>query len=191
MRNILTIDLEDWYQDVEPLYWDRYKSRLIKNTEKLLIILNETRTYATFFILGYNAEKYPYLIKKIQNEGHEIGVHGYYHTNLFNQTPKRFKEELMKTLRILKRICKINIESYRAPQFSINMKTSWVFNILKKNRIKYDSSIFPVNTPLYDFVDAPRFPYYVSSYDIRIEDKKEDFMEFPISTFKVLKKKFL
>ena len=140
---------------------------------------------ATFFVLGFNAERFPKLIEKIKSEGHEIGIHGYDHTSRLNQTPVEFEMQLVKTIRILKNICKVKIECYRAPQFSIVIKTSWAINILKKAHIKYDSSIFPVKTPLYGIPNAPRFFYHISSRNIIVEDRNEDFLEFPISTYRI------
>lgn len=185
MMNILTIDFEDWYQDLPLKQWDNYQARIVKNSEKLLSIFDETNTYATFFVVAYNAQRFPELIEKIKNKGHEIGVHGYSHTNLLNQNPIEFKEDLRKSINILEKICNEKIVSYRAPYFSITKKTSWAINILKRNQIKYDSSIFPVKTCLYGVPNAPRFPFRVSSFEINIDDEGEDFLEFPVSTYKI------
>ena len=182
MINIMTIDLEDWYQDVEFKNWDHYEDRIVQNTNKLLSLLDETNANATFFVLGYNAERFPELIENI-NKNHEIATHGYDHTPLLKQTPTKFEKELTKSIKILERITKEKIIGYRAPIFSLLQETSWAIDILKKH-VKYDSSIFPVKTPLYSNPKASRFPYRLSSLDTKM-DGKGDFFEFPPATYRI------
>ena len=182
MINIMTIDLEDWYQDVELKNWDHYEDRIVQNTNKLLSLLDETNANATFFVLGYNAERFPELIENI-NKNHEIATHGYDHTPLLKQTPTKFEKELTKSIKILERITKEKIIGYRAPIFSVVQETSWAIDILKKH-VKYDSSIFPVKTPLYSNPKASRFPYRLSSLDTKM-DGKGDFFEFPPATYRI------
>ncbi|UCD13216.1 MAG: DUF3473 domain-containing protein [Thermoplasmatales archaeon] len=185
MKNILTIDFEDWYQDTKFKYWDNYENRIVQNTNKLLSVLNEMKTIATFFIVGYNAEQFPQLIENIKDNGHEIGIHGYCHMHLSNQNSAEFKEDLSKSIHILEKISDGKIRSYRAPYFSLTEETSWILDIIKEKRIKNDSSIFPVKTHLYGIPKAPRFPYYVSSSNLLIEDDNENLLEFPISTYRL------
>ena len=183
--NILQIDVEDWYCDLDIKYWGSYEDRIVQNTNKTLSILKEEDTKATFFILGYVAERFPQLVEKIKEEGHEIASHGYSHTPITKQTPSEFEEDLLKSLRILKKITGDEIWGYRAPQFTVVEKTAWAIDILKKNGLKYDSSIFPVKTPLYGVPDALLFPYHISSSNIKKDDPKEDFLEFPLSVYKI------
>ena len=183
--NILTIDVEDWYMDTNISTWDSYEDRVVENTNKILKILNEPNIQATFFVLGYVAEHFPELIENIKDRGHEIGTHGYSHTPVKEQTPSEFEEDLLKSIRILEKITGDKMWGYRAPQFTVVEKTSWVVDILKKNGLKYDSSIFPVKTPLYGMPDAPLFPYHISSSNIKEDSSEENLLEFPLSVYRI------
>lgn len=183
--NILQIDVEDWYSDLDIKDWESYEDRIVQSTNKLLSILKERNTQATFFVLGYVAEHFPELVEKIKDENHEIASHGYSYTPITRQTPSEFEEDLLKSIRILEKITGDKIAGYRAPQFTVVEKTSWAIDIMKKNGLEYDSSIFPVKTHLYGVPDAPLFPYYISSSNIKKDDSNEDFLEFPLSVYKI------
>jgi len=186
VTNILTIDLEDWYMDTDISTWDSYEDRVVQSAQKILEILDETNTKATFFVVGYVAEHFPELIKDIKDKGHEIATHGYSHTTITEQTPLEFEEDLLKSVRILEDITKDKIRGHRACEFSIGEETSWAINILKKNGLKYDSSVFPVKTHLYGVPDAPLHPYHISSPNIKIDNNPEDdFFEFPLSVYTI------
>lgn len=169
--NGFSVDLEDWFQGIEipPEKWSGFEGRIEKNSKKLLQILKKNRVFATFFVSGYIAEKNPKLIKKIQTAGHEIGSHGYNHEFVYNLTPKKFEKDLQKSLKILQKITGCKILGYRAPYFSITKKSLWAIDILKKNGLKYDSSIFPIKNYRYGIPDAPKNPYQI----------KKDFWELP------------
>lgn len=182
--NILTIDVEDWYMDIDISTWDSYEDRIVQSTQKILGMLDETNTNATFFVLGYVAEHFPELVEEIKDKGHEIATHGYSHTSIMKQTPSEFEKDLSKSVKILEGITKDKIKGHRACEFSIVEGTSWAIDILKKNGLKYDSSVFPVKTHLYGVPDAPLFPYRISSSNIKISDDPEaDFLEFPLSVY--------
>ena len=166
--NILQIDVEDWYSDLDIKDWESYEDRIVQSTNKLLSILKERNVQATFFVLGYVAEHFPELVEKIKDENHEIASHGYSHTPITRQTPSEFEEDLLKSIRILEKITGDKIAGYRAPQFTVVEKTSWAIDIMKKNGLEYDSSIFPVKTHLYGVPDAPLFPYHISSSSINL-----------------------
>ena len=183
--NILTIDVEDWYMDTDISTWSLYEDRIFKSTQKILEILDESNTEATFFVVGYVAEHFPELIKDIKDKGHEIGTHGYSHTSIRWQTPSEFGEDLLKSIRILEKITKEKIRGHRACEFSIDEKTAWAIDILKKNGFKYDSSVFPVKTHIYGVLDAPLYPYHISSSNITRDNPEEDFLELPLSVYKV------
>ena len=184
ITNILTIDVEDWYMDTDISTWDSYEDGVVESTEKILDILEESNTKATFFVVGYVAEHFPELIEKIKNKGHEIGTHGYSHTSIKKQTPTEFEEDLLKSVRILEDITKEKIRGHRACEFSIVEKTSWAIDIFKKNGLKYDSSVFPVKTHLYGVPDALLFPYRISSSNIKKNDSEDDFLELPLSVYR-------
>ena len=184
MTNILTIDVEDWYMDTDISTWDSYEDRVVQSTEKILEILDETNTKATFFVVGYVAEHHPELIEEIKDRRHEIATHGYSHTSIKKQTPSEFEKDLLKSIGIIEKITKNKISGHRACEFSIVEKTSWAIDILKKNGLKYDSSIFPVKTHLYGVPDAPLYPYHISSSNITRDNPEVDFFEFPLSVYR-------
>jgi len=183
--NIMQIDVEPWYCGLDSSEWSSQEDRVVQNTIQVLNILKEFTAEATFFVLGYVAENHPCLVERIQEEGHEIASHGYYHAPLTKQSPSEFEKDLVLSLNLLKKISATTILGYRAPSFTVVDKTSWAIDILKKNGLKYDSSIFPVKTHLYGVPDAPKFPYRISSKNIKIDDPEENFLEVPLSTYKI------
>ena len=183
MINAISVDLEDWFcvYNLESLIskkdWDKYEYRLEKNAYRILSIFDNFHIKATFFVLGWIAEKSPELIKEIENRGHEIALHGYSHSLITKLTPSEFEKDLTKGLEAVKNSgIKQEIIGFRAPSFSITEKTIWALNILKKYNFKYDSSVFPVGFhPDYGISDSPIFPYKISG----------DLFEFPLSVVKV------
>ena len=180
VTNALTIDFEDWYQGLEIPYaeWDRFEDRIEAAGEQLLAILDEGDTKATFFMLGYVAEKHPAIVKRIKDAGHEIGTHGFSHTLIYTQAPELFKQELTRAVGYLEDLTGSKVLGHRAPFFSITKDSLWALDILGELGIKYDSSIFPVLNYRYGIADAPRFPY-------KIKRNGYEFTEFPISTLKL------
>ncbi len=185
MKNILTIDVEDWYCDLPPSEWNNYESRVESPTKKILELLKKTNNKATFFILGHVAENNPDLVRLIKEQGHEIGSHGYWHRRITDQTPAEFEEDLLKSIKILKKITEEDVKGYRAPQFTVNEKTSYVIDLFKKYELKYDSSIFPVKTPLYGVPSAPLHIYRLCSKNILKDNPEEKFIEVPLSVYKI------
>lgn len=183
--NILTIDIEDWYMDLDLSTWDLYEDRIVNSTNAILKILDKFNTKATFFIVGYVAEHFPELVQDIEDKGHEIASHGYSHNSIRKQTPKEFEDDLLKSLNILEKITKEKIIGYRACEFSIIEETAWAIDILKKNKMKYDSSVFPVKTHLYGVEGIPSLPYQISSQNIKKNFPEENFLEFPLSSYRV------
>ena len=178
--NALTIDFEDWYQGLEIPHteWDKFEDRIEAAGDKLLKILSDADTKATFFMLGYVAEKHPEIVKRIQSEGHEIGTHGFSHTLIYKQEKEVFQQELTRAIKYLEDLTGSKVLGHRAPFFSITKDSLWALDILGELGIKYDSSIFPVLNYRYGIADAPRFPY-------KIQREKFEFVEFPISTLKL------
>ena len=177
--NALTIDFEDWYQGLEIPYaeWEKFEDRIDFVSEKLLRIFDEANAKATFFILGYIAEKHPEIIKRIQAEGHEIATHGFSHTLIYKQKPEVYREEMQRAIGFLENLTGEKVVGHRAPFFSITKDSLWALDILGELGIRYDSSIFPVLNYRYGIAGAPRFPY-------EIERGGHKFMEFPVSTLK-------
>jgi polysaccharide deacetylase family protein (PEP-CTERM system associated) len=116
----------------------------------------------SFFVLGWIAERYPDLIRRIQREGHEIACHGYAHQLIYNQTKEAFREDIRKSKAILEEIIGCEVIGYRAPSYSITNKSKWAFEILMEEGFKYDSSIFPIRHDFYGMPNAPRFPFIIS-----------------------------
>ena len=182
ITNILTVDVEDWYMNTDILRWEKFEDRVVDSTERILSILGDTK--ATFFVLGYVAEHHPELISLIHEAGHELGTHGYSHKPIQSQTPDQFEEELLKSMGVIESITGAKVCGHRACQASVMKSTAWSIDIMERCGIEYDSSIFPVRTPLYGVPDAPLYPYRISSENI-CEDSKEGIYEFPLSVCKL------
>jgi polysaccharide deacetylase family protein (PEP-CTERM system associated) len=133
-------------------------------TQQLLRILRAYNVRATFFVLGYVADRQPSLIEQIAADGHELGIHGYYHRFVSRLTPAEFDEELARSLEAVMRITGAAPQGHRAPYFSVNAATPWAFGRMEAHGLRYDSSVFPVRNMLYGFPGAPRLPYRVPGY---------------------------
>ena len=161
MFNILTFDIEDWYHAKlvhrSVSEWQNYKDRVVEPTLKILKLLSRTNNKATFFVLGYVAEMFPELVQKITNEGHEVASHSYGHQLIYNLNEKKFTEDLKRSKNIIEDILGEQILGYRAPSWSFNESTAWVWNILYENGFRYDSSLFPFKVFLYGSNSHPRF----------------------------------
>ncbi len=184
--NAFTVDLEDWFQGLtstNPLVdqWPIFESRVDEITRHLLTILRESNVHATFFVLGYVADVHPTLIEAIAQDGHEIGVHGYYHRFVSKMDANQFTQEIDKTLAALERIIGTKPIGHRAPYFSLNGSTPWAFQVLESRGFTYDSSVFPTKNMLYGYPEAPRFPYQVPGHEI---------VEFPATTLTFAGKKW-
>ena len=182
MINALTVDVEDYYQVqafadvIRPLEWHRYPSRVEKNTYRLLDIFQRRGVRATFFILGWVAERCPDLVRDIFKAGHEIGSHGYSHQRIDRGNEKIFREDIQRAKSILEEQLSIGIRCYRAPSYSITAKTLWALDVLADLGFDRDSSIFPVHHDTYGIPDAPRFPHF------RVVRDGSRILEFPPST---------
>lgn len=181
--NALTIDVEEhfhvhvfskWFKKES---WPQQTSRVVENTRRLLELLRRYDVKATFFILGWVAERQPELVREIAEDGHEIASHGYNHQLVYEQTPEEFAEDLERSLdSITRAVPQANISGYRAPSFSITKETPWAQDILVKHGFQYDSSIFPVAMhDRYGMPDASRFAHQLNN----------GLWEFPMSTTRI------
>ncbi len=181
MLNVLTIDVEDYFQVnafakvVYPDQWDSYPLRVGVNTHKILDLLDQYNIKATFFILGWVAERLPELTKEIHYRGHEIACHGYGHQLIFQIGPDKFREDIRRSKAILEDQCGEAVCGYRAPSYSITNKSLWALDILVEEGFRYDSSIFPVVHDTYGIPDAERFPHM-------LQTKAGSLQEFPLTT---------
>ncbi len=182
MKNALTIDVEDYYQVsafesvVRFEDWNRYESRVERNTHQILDILDEHETTATFFVLGWVAEQQPKIVKAIHERGHEIASHGYAHRKIYTQTPDQFRKETKRSKRILEDIIGQPVIGYRAASYSITRESLWALDILKEEGFLYDSSIFPIHHDRYGMPDYQRFCHVLNG------NGKDGLVELPLST---------
>lgn len=182
--NGLTIDVEDYYH-VEAFQsvirrenWDGYERRVYNSTLKILDLLARQGIQATFFILGWVAERTPGIVKEIQAAGHDIGSHGYAHQRIYQQTPDEFAADLRRSLDVIEEITGTKVLGFRAPSFSVTKRSLWAIEILQSFGLAYDSSVFPIIHDIYGIPDAPRHPYQIA----------QGFWEFPMSTVRILGK---
>ncbi|WP_448871654.1 XrtA system polysaccharide deacetylase [Desulfobulbus propionicus] len=182
INNYLTIDVEDYFQVsafediIDTNAWGTMEQRVVGNTEKILDLLSQHHTKATFFIVGWIAERYPQLVQSIHNQGHEIGAHSFWHRKVYDLTPEEFRTDTLQVKSSLERIINAPVSGYRAPSYSITKKSLWALDILKELGFTYDSSIFPIYHDTYGIPDAPRFTYCHAN----------GLLEHPISTALVL-----
>lgn len=157
MRLGVSIDVEDWYMglDLPGASWNSRERRLHVGLDLILSILGEHRVRATFFILGAVAEMHPEAVRRIADAGHEIASHGYSHTMVYRLSRSEFKEEVIKTDRLLADIAGVKPVGFRAPYFSITDKSLWALDILAENGYRYDASIYPGYNYRYGIPDAP------------------------------------
>ena len=184
IQNIMSVDLEDFFCDLPFNQWSKYESRVIKNTNKILDLFKKYQVKATFFTLGYIAEQFPDLIKEIDKQGHEIASHSYAHLDIRKTTKKEFENDLKRSLGAIEKITRKKVLGFRAPYFSIDKKSFWAMEIISKY-FKYDSSIFPVKTPLYGISNAPRNIYKPNLTNPSIEDSKSSLIEIPMATHRI------
>ncbi|MBN2010073.1 DUF3473 domain-containing protein [candidate division KSB1 bacterium] len=162
ITNIFSIDLEDWYMGNECIkvhQAQQFEQRIDYSTSKLLDMLAEFSVQATFFVLGFLAEKNKRLIRKIHAAGHEIATHGYSHELVYNQSHDIFREELKRSILGCEDIIGEAILGHRASNWTITDKSLWALDILKESGIEYDSSIFPTKNYLYGIPGAPRYKF--------------------------------
>jgi polysaccharide deacetylase family protein (PEP-CTERM system associated) len=183
IQNIISVDLEDHFCDLPFNTWENFESRVENSTKILLELFEQSNTKATFFTVGYIAEKHPDLIKEIKNKGHEIASHSYSHLDLRKTTKQEFESDLIKSIETLEKISGGKILGFRAPWFSLTRENiKWVFEVLQKH-LKYDSSLFPVG-PHYGFSKGLRHIYQVSEDNPLKEDSSSTFIEIPMNTTK-------
>ena len=184
MKNAATIDLEDYYQvsafahGRDSRDWDSHASRMQYSTAKLLDILDAANRRATFFTLGWAAEKYPELVRHIAARGHEIACHSNLHRLVHAMTPAEFREDTLEAKKVLEQASGTAVLGYRAPSFSISPTSLWAFEVLAELGFTYDSSIFPIKHANYGMPRAPRFPFTIATASGPI-------VEFPMPTLRM------
>jgi polysaccharide deacetylase family protein (PEP-CTERM system associated) len=196
VMSALTIDVEDYFQVsgfedvVSPTSWGHFESRVERNTEHLLDILDDAGVTATFFVLGWTAERYPRLVRRIHAAGHELASHSYAHRLVYIGSPTEFREDTIRAKKVLEDISGEPIIGYRAPSFSITRKSLWALEILAEEGFRYDSSIFPILRDRYGIPTAPRHPFRVllrpsrsaSPNTAELQSTGDSIIEFPLAT---------
>lgn len=167
--NAMTVDVEDFYQvsafadRISPTDWVSFEPRVARNTFRLLALFESTGVRATFFILGWVAERNPGLVREIAAAGHEVACHGYSHELIYRQTPVQFHQETRRAKEILEDQAQVPVIGYRAASYSIVERSRWALDVLCELGFLYDSSIFPVRHDRYGIHDAPLKPHRLST----------------------------
>jgi polysaccharide deacetylase family protein (PEP-CTERM system associated) len=183
-RNVVSVDVEDYFHAeafsdvVNRAHWDSYASRVVPNTRCLLELLAAVDVRATFFVLGWVAERFPDLVREIAAGGHELGCHSYWHRLIYQLDAAEFRADTRRAKDIIEQLTGQRVVGYRAPTYSVVHRSAWAFEILSELGFTYDSSIFPIHHDLYGMPDAPRCPF-------RFQTPAGPMTEFPITTFRL------
>jgi polysaccharide deacetylase family protein (PEP-CTERM system associated) len=160
--NALTVDVEDYFQvsafeaHVPQSQWGSYESRVCRNTERLLNLFEHAGVHATFFVLGWVAERFPQLVRQIHRAGHELASHSYGHGLVYDMTPEAFVADLRRARSAIEDAAGVRITGYRAPSFSITTSSLWALDLLVSEGYTYDASIYPIRHDRYGIPDWPR-----------------------------------
>jgi polysaccharide deacetylase family protein (PEP-CTERM system associated) len=160
--NAMTVDVEDYFQVsafdsvVSRAGWDEYPSRVSANTERVLELFDGAGVRATFFVLGWVADRFPALVRRIAAAGHEVASHGYHHQLLYVLTPQQFRADVRRAKNTLEQAVGQAVLGFRAPSFSVIKSTMWALDVLIEEGHRYDASIFPIHHDRYGVPDAPR-----------------------------------
>jgi polysaccharide deacetylase family protein (PEP-CTERM system associated) len=186
INNALTIDVEDYFQvsafapHIARSTWDTRECRVERNIDRILEMLRSKQTKATFFTLGWLAERYPSLVRRIVQEGHELASHGYGHERASDLTEEKFFEDIHRAKCLLENIGGVSIQGYRAPSFSIGEGNLWAFDALLRAGYRYSSSIYPIRHDHYGMPNAPRHAY----------EARPGLLEVPITTLRAFGRNF-
>jgi polysaccharide deacetylase family protein (PEP-CTERM system associated) len=165
VRNAMTVDVEDWFQvqayadAIQRGDWDRLPRHVEANTERLLALLERADVRATFFTLGWVAERHPSLVRRIVRAGHELASHGYGHAKVDTLGAAAFRDDIHRARGLLEDIGGVAVRGYRAPTFSIGPQTPWAWDLLAETGHTYSSSVYPISHDLYGDPGAPRAPH--------------------------------
>jgi len=183
LKHAFTIDLEDWYQGIElPLSaWSGKEKRLEIGLNRVLALLEQHETKATFFTLGWVAEHHPFIVKRVAHAGHEIACHSYMHEKVYDQSPDDFRADTQKAKDLLEQVGGKAVKGFRAPFFSITKKSLWSLEILSELGFEYDCSISPIVTWRYGIANSPNHIYKL---------KELGLVEYPLTDFSFMMRKW-
>jgi polysaccharide deacetylase family protein (PEP-CTERM system associated) len=179
--NALTVDVEDYFQvsafepHIAREQWDRLPCRIERNVDRILALLDEHAAHATFFTLGWIAERYPALVRRIAQGGHEVASHGSAHRRAHEQTRDDFADDIRRAKALLEDVTGAPVRGYRAPSFSIGPANTWAFQCIGEAGYRYSSSIYPIRHDHYGVPDSPRFPHEVAP----------GLLELPVATLRL------
>jgi len=165
--NALTVDVEDYFQvsafegSIARSQWDTLPCRIERNVDRILSLLDEHRTKATFFTLGWIAKRYPALVRKIGAAGHEVASHGFSHFRSSDQMPDAFSTDIREAKALLEDLCGSEVRGYRAPSFSVGPRNPWAFECIAEAGYRYSSSVYPIRHDHYGAPSSPRFAHEV------------------------------
>lgn len=188
--NALTVDVEDYFhvsafaKVIRPQDWGSYESRIERNTARLLDLFDEHNCKATFFVLGWIAERYPSLVREIAQRGHEVACHGYDHKLIYDQTPEHFRRDTLRAKNLIEDILGASLYGYRAASFSITEQSKWALDIVAEAGFAYDSSVFPIRHDRYGLHGAHNQPHRLKTSNGR------ELVEFPLTTVSFLGYRF-
>ena len=181
LRNAMTIDVEDYFQVsafapyIARSDWDARECRVERNIKRILALLAAHKTHATFFTLGWIAERYPQIVRAIVDQGHELASHGYGHERASDLSPAAFSADITRAKKLLEDLSGHEVVGYRAPSFSIGEGNLWAFDALLEAGYRYSSSVYPIKHDHYGMPDSPRFAYAV----------REGLLEIPVTTLRL------
>lgn len=188
IHNAMTIDVEDYFQvsafapHIPRESWDSMPCRVESNIDRILALLDEGQVKATFFTLGWVAKRYPAMVRRIVDNGHELASHGWGHQRVTDLQPDEFTDDITRSKAILEDIGGQPVLGYRAPSFSIGSSNLWALDLLHEAGYQYSSSIYPVRHDHYGMPDAPRFGFYPRSND--------GLLELPVTTIRLFNRNF-
>lgn len=185
MRNALTFDVEEYFHAeafaglVTPDRWLHLQPRVIHSTLRVLDLLDRHGVSATFFVLGWVADRHPGLVREIRAQGHEVGCHGYAHRLIYAMDREAFRADVRRAKLAIEDVVGAPVLGYRAPTFSVVRRSLWALDVLAEEGFRYDSSIFPIYHDRYGIPDSPRFPYRLAL------PGGGEMIEFPLTTVPV------
>jgi polysaccharide deacetylase family protein (PEP-CTERM system associated) len=160
--NAMSVDVEDYFQVsafdrvVSRESWSNRESRVVGNAERLLELFHSSGVRATFFVLGWVAERHPDLVRRIAAQGHELASHGNRHELVYTLTPEQFRHDVRQAKTVLEQVAGVPVIGYRAPSYSVTERSLWALDVLIEEGYTYDASIFPIHHDRYGIPDAPR-----------------------------------
>jgi polysaccharide deacetylase family protein (PEP-CTERM system associated) len=186
--NAMTVDVEDYFHVqafadvIQRKDWDSLPTRVESNTSRMLDLFAQKRVTATFFVLGWVAERFPALVRRMAEAGHEVASHSYAHQRIFTQTRDAFRADIRRAKSVIEDAAGKKVRGYRAPTFSLNPETWWAYDVLGEEGYSYSSSIYPVARDNYGMPDAPRTPF--------VPSESAPMVEIPMSTVRYGQRNF-